>query len=296
MKLPAGLRVGVCSHTGLVRGANEDDYLLSTPQHVAGAGFIAAVADGMGGAAGGAEASRTALRALGAALLEGDGAQRMRDGFVSAGARVAESAAAIPALRDMGTTLTALWLQDGAGAFGHIGDSRLYRCRDDQLSALTVDHSLRQGESLLTRCIGGGQAECEPDCDRFEVVAGDRFLLCTDGVWNVVPERVLATIVGVRDPQQAAERLVRAALDGGGPDNATGLIVVVVDPRDSENQDVDLPRHERPGARAMWPAAGSLRAPLWPWLLLLLSVCILVVGALRLAGVDLLRLLGLGSW
>ena len=81
MKAPAGLRVGVCTHTGLVRGANEDDYLLATPNQVAGAAFLAAVADGMGGAAGGAEASRTALRALGAKLLDGDPAAAMREGF-----------------------------------------------------------------------------------------------------------------------------------------------------------------------------------------------------------------------
>ena len=59
MKAPAGLRVGACTHTGLVRGANEDDYLLATPTQVPGSAFLAAVADGMGGAAGGAEASRT---------------------------------------------------------------------------------------------------------------------------------------------------------------------------------------------------------------------------------------------
>ena len=293
MKLPDGLRVGVCSHTGLLRGANEDDYLLVTPPHVAGAAFVAAVADGMGGAAGGAEASRTALRAFGAALLEGDGAARMREGFESAGARVSESALAVPALRDMGTTLTALWLNDGEGAFGHIGDSRLYRLRADRLEVMTEDHSLKRGQSLLTRCIGGGQTECEPDCERFEVLAGDRFLLCTDGVWNVVSEAALASMTAGRDPQRAAERLVRAALDEGGPDNATALVVDVVDPRKCENLAVDLPRHERPGARALWPAAKSLRAPLWPWLVLLASARLLGFWAVRLGGVDPLRWFGL---
>ena len=192
MKVPDGLRVGVCSHTGLVRGANEDDYLLATPPHVEGAAFVAAVADGMGGAAGGAEASRTALRALGAALLERDGEVSMRGGFERASARLLEAAAAVPALRDMGTTLTALYLDDGVGVIGHVGDSRLYRLRGDTLEAVTTDHSLKQGESLLTRCLGGGQSEWEPDSERVELMPGDRFVLCTDGVWNVVPQAAFA--------------------------------------------------------------------------------------------------------
>lgn len=290
MKVPSGIHVGVCSHTGLVRGANEDDYLLATPPRVAGTAFVAAVADGMGGTAGGAEASRTALRALGTTLLEGGGEDpgdaRMREAFAQANARVFESATAVPALRDMGTTLTALWLGDGVGVVGHIGDSRLYRVRGDVCEALTVDHSLRQGESLLTRCIGGGQLECEPDDDRFEVAAGDRFVLCTDGVWNVVAPDDFAALATERDPQQAAERLVRRALDLGAPDNATSLVVDVVDARLGANAEVDLPRHERPDARELWPAAPSLRTPVWPWLLLLPALCVLAWSGLRLVGVD----------
>lgn len=286
MKVPEGLRVGACSHTGLVRGANEDDYLLATPPHVEGAAFVAAIADGMGGAAGGAEASRTALRALGAALLERDGEVSMRDGFERASARVLESAAAVPALRDMGTTLTVLYLGDGVGVVGHVGDSRLYRLRDDTLEAITNDHSLKHGESLLTRCIGGGQSEWEPDSEQVEVKAGDRFVLCTDGVWNVVAEDAFAAIVAAREPQRVADRLVRAALDAGGPDNATVVVVDVVDPRRSANLDAELPRQERPGVRALWPAASSLRAPVWPWMLLIPSLGLLLWSVLRLAGLD----------
>ena len=77
------------------------------------------------------------------------------------------------------------------------------------------------------------------------------------------------------------------------PDNATALVVDVVDPRNSENLDVDLPRHERPGARALWPAAKSLRAPLWPWLVLLASAGLMGFWAVRLGGVDPLRWFGL---
>lgn len=295
MKVPAGLRVGVCSHTGLVRGANEDDYLVTTPSGDGPAAFVAAVADGMGGAAGGAEASRTALRALGVGLVDGPREQardeRMRAGFREAHARVLESAAAVPALRDMGTTMTALWLGGGGGVLGHIGDSRLYRLRRGEWEVLTTDHSVKEGESLLTRCIGAGRAECEPEAADVDVRAGDRFVLCTDGVWNVVPPRDFAAFAGLSEPQAAAERLVRGALDAGGPDNATALIVDAVDLAAGEPVEVDLPRRERPDARSLWPAAPSLRLPRWPLLLLLLSLLLLAWSGAGWLGLDLLALL-----
>ena len=92
MKVPEGLRVGTCSHTGLVRGANEDDYLLATSVRAGAVSFVAAIADGMGGAAGGAEASRTALRALGATLIDGDPRAGMSAGFARASVNVLQSA------------------------------------------------------------------------------------------------------------------------------------------------------------------------------------------------------------
>ena len=288
MKLPAGLAVGVCSHTGLVRGANEDDYLLATPPGEDPA-FIAAVADGMGGVAGGAEASRTALRALGTTLLDASAVavvqERMRTGFHAANASVFESAAAVPALRDMGTTMTALWLDAAGGVFGHIGDSRLYRLRGDTCTALTTDHAVKEGESLLTRCIGGGQVECDADDAQVAVEAGDRFILCTDGVWNVVPAEDFAEIVAGSDAQETAEQLIKCALDAGGPDNATAVIVDVLDPTLMGSSEVDLPRHERPDARSLWPAPVSLRPPVWSWLVLLGAIALLVYSAMRWFGI-----------
>ena len=287
MKIPAGLAVGVCSHTGLVRGANEDDYLLAAPAGD-GSSFIAAIADGMGGAAGGAEASRTALRALGATLLEtatsvvmGD---RMRSGFHAANARVSESAAAVPALRDMGTTMTALWLGPSGGVFGHVGDSRLYRIRGEVCTALTTDHAVEEGESLLTRCIGGGQVECEAEDAQIDVEAGDRFILCTDGVWNVAPSEEFVEIVGGRDAQETADRLTKCALAAGGRDNATAVVVDVLDPALAGSVEVDLPRHERPDARSLWPSAVSLRPPAWSFLVLVGSTCLLIYLAMRWFG------------
>lgn len=315
MNLPEGLAVGVCSHTGLVRGGNEDDYLLAMPAlspvtHASSSPdspsddrstdtdesrLVAAVADGMGGAAGGAEASRTALRALGAALLdvgtEPRADERMRLGFRLANTRVFESAAAVPALRDMGTTMTALWIEGDQAVFGHIGDSRLYRVRAGDVEALTVDHAVTEGESLLTRCIGGGQVACDSDDGRVELARGDRFVLCTDGVWNVVSASDFAAICRGRDAQETAEALVRRALDEGGPDNATALVLDVRDLGSVDRVDVPLPVHERPGARAMWPAPDSLRAPIWAWLVLTVALLLLAYATLRWLGIDALQVL-----
>lgn len=292
MKVPAGLAVGVCSHTGLVRGGNEDDYLLAACPGPDGPTFVAAIADGMGGSAGGAEASRTALRALAACLCDA-GAQRlagddaMRRGFAAAGARVFEAATAVPALRDMGTTLTALLLAGGAAAFGHVGDTRLYRVRGARCEPLTSDHSVQQGDGMLTRCIGGGQRECEFDVGPLPVVARDRFVLVTDGVWGVVPPPRFAALIARGEPQQVAEQLVREALAGGGPDNATALVVDVLDPTlAGASIDVELPRHERPEPRAWWPKPVSLRAPVLAWLLLAVALLALAWVGLRWVGVD----------
>ncbi|MAD34739.1 MAG: hypothetical protein CMJ88_13425 [Planctomycetes bacterium] len=284
MKVPEGLRVGTCSHTGLVRGANEDDYLLATSIRAGAVSFVAAIADGMGGAAGGAEASRTALRALGATLIDGDPRAGMSAGFARASVNVLQSAAAVPALRDMGTTLTALWFREGHAVVGHIGDTRLYRRRRDRLEVMTKDHSLEEGQNLLTRCIGAGQSDCDPDCATLDLASGDRFLLCSDGVWNVVEERALEALAALRDPQRAADRLVRAAVNRGGPDNATALVIDVLDPALGESVEVELPRQERPSARTLWPVARSLRRPLWPFALLLVAAGLLLWSALRLAG------------
>jgi protein phosphatase len=295
VKVPGGIALGVSSHTGLLRGGNEDDYLLAAQQRSDGTRVVAAIADGMGGVAGGAEASRTALRALGASLLDGDGDGAgaaadagMRGGFHSAQQRVHESATAVPALRDMGTTLTALCLEAGRAVIGHVGDTRLYRVRAGRCEPLTTDHIAHEGESLLTRCIGGGQVDCEVDEEVVPVEPGDRFLLVTDGVWNVVPVAEFANLAGGREPQLVADRLVRRALEHGGPDNATVLVLDVLDPS-LENGVVEreLPRHERPEPRQLWPRPVSLRAPVWPWLLLVAALGLLLWSGLRWAGVDL---------
>lgn len=273
MKLPRAYAVGTATHTGWVRANNEDDFLVGALPGAAGAGsqLLCAIADGMGGAAGGAEASRIALRALGSAVLDGASAdpleRRLLRGFAGAGERVFAESVSVPALRDMGTTLTALCFADGSVHLGHVGDTRAYRCRGGRCEPLTTDHAMREPDNLLLRCIGGGKQHSEVDTETLSLQPGDRYLLLTDGVWSTVVEPVIGRLSARGEPQQVAEALVAAALAAGGPDNATALVVDVLDPAADGVRVVDLPRDERPSGREQWPRPVSLRAPVWPWVL-----------------------------
>lgn len=293
MKVPAHLQVGVCTHTGWVRTNNEDDFLLGSLP--APGAFFVGIADGMGGLAGGAEASRTALRAAASCVLDaGKGqalAQRVEAGFVAAGRRVYEASQAVPALRDMGTTLTLLCLADDVAVVGHVGDTRLYRVRGGRCEQLTEDHAVREPDNLLTRCIGAGQAVVAADHAVHGTAPGDRFVLVSDGVWSVLPEAVLAKLVGKDAPQAVAEALVAAALAQGGPDNATALVVDLRTPAAGAGTaaaavECDLPREERPEDRLLWPRAKSLRTPFWPWLLWLGGAVLVAHAVLRWCGVE----------
>lgn len=288
MKVPPWLDVGVCSHPGRVRRTNEDDYLLGA---VPGSGeLLAAIADGMGGLAGGAEASRIALRSLGSVVLDGPlpgpAADRLRQGCRAARDRVLDAAAAVPALRDMGTTLTALLLRSDTVTIAHVGDTRLYRLRGGRCERLTVDHAVQRPDNLLTRCIGAGQADVEPDLRQEALAAGDRYVLVSDGVWSVLADEAFAERAARSPVQQAAEDLVLAALAAGGPDNATALVVEVGQQPGAGGAPVelDLPRHERPEDPASWPTPRSLRPPVWPWWLLGLATLVLGDAGCRLAG------------
>lgn len=291
MRVPVRFQVGVCSHPGQVRRHNEDDYLVGTlPDE---RGLLAAIADGMGGLAGGAEASRTALRALAGAVLDGGSAAsveaRLRAGGEAAAARVLDEARAVPALRDMGTTLTALCCDGDRLHVVHVGDTRAYRLRGEHCEQLTEDHAVREPDNLLTRCIGAGQPSLPLDASSRDLRAGDRLLLVSDGVWSVVAPDEFVRLAAKARPQAAAEALVAAALRGGGPDNATAVVVEVGAATaggadGAAPREVDLPRHERPDERQLWPAARSLRPPRWPWWLLAAAAVVAADVGCRLVG------------
>jgi serine/threonine protein phosphatase PrpC len=288
--LPPGYRIGVAFHTGLVRLHNEDDYLLGSLPSGPGL-LLAAIADGMGGVAGGAEASRIALRSFAACVLDEQTSQpvaeRLVRGIASACAQVAEQADAVPALRGMGTTLTAVCLADHTAHLVHVGDTRAYLRRRGQLQQQTQDHAAREPENLLLRCIGGGLLAVQPDCLQLELRNGDRFLLLSDGVWGVVDADRLAELAAGADPQVTAERLVAAALDAGGPDNATAVVVDFQPAAAGAGVAVELPRRERPGLASFWPPPVPLQRPRWPWLFIALAVVMAGLAWLRgVWGID----------
>jgi serine/threonine protein phosphatase PrpC len=289
MKVPARFRVGVCSHAGLVRSVNEDDYLLAS---AASPDFLfAGVADGMGGLAGGAEASRTALRAIAAEVLEsaagGDVAAAVAAGFAAAARRVAETSATVPALREMGTTATVLCVRGDSAHVGHVGDSRLYRLRAGAIERLTQDHVVRAPDNRLSRCIGAGRSEVQVDQVASPTAAGDRFVLLSDGAWGALADGVVLRLAGRGDAGAAAEALVAHALAAGSSDNATAVVVDVAAAADAAGDGfatVALPRDERPDDRSLWPRAGRLPGTAAAWALLAAGALLALHAALRAAG------------
>jgi protein phosphatase len=235
------LRSGSASDVGRVRAVNEDLALESLT--------LFAVADGMGGHAGGDIAAQTAIDALKSEFARQPTIEGLIGAVHEANRAVWERGHEDPALRGMGTTLTAAALvATGDGdrlVLTNVGDSRAYLFHSSELSQLTTDHSVAEelvarGElseeeaavhphrHILTRALGVGP---DVDVDVWQIVPeeGDRFLLCSDGLTNEVPiEQISDVLVGSRDPRDAAETLVDMANQAGGNDNATVVVLDVV--------------------------------------------------------------------
>lgn len=235
-------RAGAATDKGMVRANNQDSQVVIE-------GRLFAVADGMGGHRGGEVASATALEALAGGWGDAT-SSALRAGVVSANEAVFAKASNDPELRGMGTTLTALALVVGDDgnerlAVANVGDSRAYRLTDS-LAQITDDHSLveslvRQGRltaeeavthpqrNILTRALGI-EPQVEVDVWELPAVPGDRFLLCSDGLFNEVEVGVITeTLRTLDDPTEAAVELVRLANEGGGRDNITCVVVDIVD-------------------------------------------------------------------
>ncbi len=221
--------------TGRERRANEDSYLARTP--------IFVVADGMGGAQAGEVASRTAVE-LFAAGLDDDVAspeQRLARRVREANERIHALSRADAQRAGMGTTLTAVHVGAGEIAIAHVGDSRAYRLRDGVLAMLTEDHSLvaelvRQGKltereadehpqrSIITRALGP-EPEVEVDTLTHRGQAGDIYLLCSDGLTSMLPERRLREILCAGPTlADSGRELIAAANHAGGRDNITVVL------------------------------------------------------------------------
>jgi PPM family protein phosphatase len=235
-----GLRFGARSDVGLLRSGNEDA-MYAGPR-------LLAVADGMGGHAAGEVASRVAIETVAPLdddLPGSDLISALRSAVETANDYLRDMVAADSALEGMGTTLTALLSAGQRLGLVHVGDSRAYLLRDDALHQITHDHTLVQSlvdegritaeeatthpqRSWITRALDG-RGEIDLDLSVREAHAGDRYLLCTDGLSGVVSEETMLEALRAPDPQVACDRLVDLALRAGGPDNVTCIVADVVD-------------------------------------------------------------------
>jgi PPM family protein phosphatase len=236
------IEYGVKSDQGKIRASNEDSFIANTKSAI----FL--VADGMGGHAAGEIASQIAAATV-EEVLSGGGSefteeQLLQFAVQKANTSVYEAQRARPECRGMGSTLTVLLFRDNQYYLAQVGDSRAYLLRDKNLNQLTQDHSLvwplyKSGiiskedisrhpqKNLITRSIGT-QPQVEADLQKGEALKGDVYLLCSDGLTDVLSDQdILRCLLAGenRMPQELSEMLVNAANSGGGPDNITTVVV-----------------------------------------------------------------------
>jgi protein phosphatase len=226
------VRVGSASDIGQVREGNEDSFLVLAPLYV--------VADGMGGHRGGEVASSLALETVQRLFEAQQGT--LAEQVTEANRAVFERSQQDRSVAGMGTTITAALVDGDRVHLAHVGDSRAYLFRGGELSMLTEDHTLVhrmvvEGEiteaeaethphrSILTRALGV-DASVQVDEGDIRSVAGDRILLCSDGLTAMVTDGQIREILSTTaDPQEAVDTLVRVANRAGGIDNITVVIL-----------------------------------------------------------------------
>lgn len=234
------LRYAAQSDRGLIRDGNQDS-VYAGPR-------LLAVADGMGGMAAGDVASNIVIAAM-APLDEdvpGDAlVDALRHAVGTANQTLRDTVDANPALEGMGTTLTAVLFSGSKLGMVHIGDSRAYLLRQGEFAQITKDDTYVQmlvdegrispeeasshpQRSLLTRALDG--RDIDPEYSVRQVLKGDRYLICSDGLSGVVSAETIGDAMrDIPDPQACVERLVQLALRGGGPDNITVVIADATD-------------------------------------------------------------------
>ncbi|MGZ5475605.1 MAG: Stp1/IreP family PP2C-type Ser/Thr phosphatase [Thermoanaerobaculia bacterium] len=244
---PLVVRAVLRTDVGRVRSENQDFGTLTTVQDARGThtgGRLLIVADGMGGHRGGATASRLAAETVKTRYLESetdDISAALKDALTRANTRIFNEAQTNFDLRGMGTTTSALAVRGNQAWFGHVGDSRIYFVRENEIRQLTEDHSLvasmvREGlltskeaenhprRNVLQRSIGVSD-EVEVDVvGPLEVQERDLFILCSDGLHGLVKPNEIQDIVSRLTIEQAADELVKCALERGAPDNVTVIV------------------------------------------------------------------------
>jgi serine/threonine protein phosphatase PrpC len=247
------LNIGKCTQLGNYRENNEDALDVKQFPDMT----VCIVADGMGGQNAGEVASRTAVEILPRELKDklvgvlGHEQTRgvIRKAIVTANEEILFMAQHDPSLKQMGTTVVlAVWRKGSAVMHvAGLGDSRAYFIRGKRIEQLTVDHSIAQAlveaktisaaeakthryRNVLWKYLGSNEVGDGPEVKVIQLQAGDRFLLCTDGLSGVVPDdKLLAYIREHTDMQNCAESLVQIALDAGSRDNVSCIMIEVVE-------------------------------------------------------------------
>lgn len=249
------------TNVGQVRDHNEDAYLASPPLFV--------VADGLGGHEAGEVASNIAIDTIKAKGRHIETAQDLRRAVEAANAAIISGARRNLGRAGMGTTLTAARIFEGKALLAQVGDSRGYLFRSGRLAQITQDHSVvaamvRSGSispeearihpnrNVITRALGSDPG-LEVDTYEYETLPGDRWLLCSDGLYGMVDDSAIEKILSeVEDPNRAAEMLVESANDAGGSDNITVIIIDVDVETATRNE------HKRTRAKSVATFAGVI--------------------------------------
>ena len=255
--LSEALEIAVRTDPGLVRGHNEDSVFANPVRG------LVILADGMGGYNAGEVASGMATSFLASALetsffdtpsAAGEvnapafASTCLRESIEKANQAIYNAASCEPDFAGMGTTLVSALFHDNRVTVAHVGDSRLYRLRDDVLSVMTRDHSLlqqqidsgmitleearfSQNKNLVTRALGVDPA-VDPEINEFPVLSGDLYLFCSDGLNDMLPDEEIALALQMlaANPELAATQLVQMANDNGGRDNVSVVVVKVLRP------------------------------------------------------------------
>lgn len=250
--MPLALNIGKCTLLGNYRENNEDAIDVKEFPDMT----VSIVADGMGGQAAGEIASKRAIEVIPRELRKSIGAGptmdhvkgTLRKSIVQANEEIMAMGALDRDLRNMGTTVVvAVWRKGPELYISNVGDSRAYMVRDGKIEQLTIDHSLAQAlvdnktisaeearehrfRNVLWKYLGSKEVGEGPEVKAVPIKAGDRFLLCTDGLTGPVPDQQLLSFITENpDVQKCAEGLGQLALDNGSRDNVSCIVIGVTE-------------------------------------------------------------------
>ena len=228
------MRICHRTHQGLVRATNQDNWLAEASLY--------GVADGMGGHRGGETASRVALQVFRNAIgSRKPDAAVLRMAVEAANRRVFDMSAHDESLQGMGTTMSMIWADGSRLLIAHVGDSRIYRLRGGELRQITDDHSFvaelvrnhvitpemaktHPQRNIITRAVGVDPS-VEVDLLEEQLQPGDLWLICSDGLHGMVEESEICSILSGMEPEEAADKLISRALENGGYDNITFVLL-----------------------------------------------------------------------